>query len=71
MATYTLTPSDDTALGTIIHRNGKALLITGISSDHPEPHNRLARFIVSVLERPDIDATISALEQGWNQETRT
>lgn len=70
MTTYTLTESDDGALGTIIHRDGKALLITGLSSDHPEHHNRLARFIVGVLERPDIDNAIAALEEGWNQENR-
>lgn len=77
MATYTLTLSDDTAFGTIIHRNGAALLITGISSDHPEEHNRLARLMVGVLERlspadqAELDAIVGAHEQRWNQETRT
>ncbi|PGH55926.1 hypothetical protein CRT60_22000 [Azospirillum palustre] len=72
---YTLTPSDETAYGTLIHLHGRVLLITGISSDSPAQHNRLAELMVGVLsrltpaEQAELDAIVGAHEACWTQET--
>ncbi|SMF47481.1 hypothetical protein SAMN02982917_2322 [Azospirillum oryzae] len=72
---YTITPSDQTALGTLIHLHGRVLLITGISSDSAAQHNRLAELMVGVLarltlaEQAELEAIVGAHETRWTQET--
>lgn len=72
---YTVTPSDETALGTLIHLHGRVLLITGLSSDSAAQHNRLAEMMVGVLDRltpaeqAELDAIVGAHEARWSQET--
>ncbi|NUB26251.1 hypothetical protein [Azospirillum brasilense] len=75
-SSYTVTESDETAYGSLILLHGKVLLITGISSDHPTEHNRLARLMVGVLERltpteqAELDRIVGAHEDRWSQEAR-
>lgn len=74
---YTITPSDETAYGTLIHLHGRVLLITGLSSDSPAQHNRLAELMVGVLarlspaEQAELDAIVGAREERWTQEKRS
>lgn len=74
---YTITLSDQTALGSLIHRHGRVLLITGISSDSAAQHNRLAELMVGVLarltpaEQAELDAIVGAHETRWTQENRS
>lgn len=74
---YTITPSDETAYGTLIHLHGRVLLITGISSDSAAQHNRLAELMVGVLarltsaEQAELDAIVGAREERWTQENRS
>ena len=74
---YTITPSDQTALGTLILLHGRVLLITGISSDSAAQHNRLAELMVGVLarltpaEQAELDAIVGAHETRWMQETHS
>ncbi|MCW2242763.1 hypothetical protein [Azospirillum canadense] len=71
---YTVTESDETAYGSLILLHGRALLITGISSDHPDQHNRLAHLMVGVLERltpaeqAELDQIVGSHEERWSQE---
>lgn len=72
---YTITPSDQDALGSLIHLHGRVLLITGLSSDSAAQHNRLAELMVGVLERltpaeqAELEAIVGAHETRWTQET--
>lgn len=72
---YAITPSDETAFGTLIHLHGRVLLITGISSDSAAQHNRLAELMVGVLarltpaEQAELESIVGAHETRWTQET--
>lgn len=71
---YTITPSDETAYGTLIHLHGRVPLITGIASDSAAQHNRLAELMVGVLarltpaEQAELDAIVGAHETRWTTE---
>ncbi|MCM8736636.1 hypothetical protein M5E06_21140 [Azospirillum sp. A1-3] len=72
---YAITPSDETALGSLILLHGRVLLITGLSSDSAVQHNRLADPMVGVLarltpaEQAELEAIVGAHETRWTQET--
>lgn len=70
---YTICPAAHGVDAAMIKRDGKTLLLTCISADRAENHNRLAETVARILERHDaeIEAAVSALEERWAGEARS